>query len=664
MIPFSWLVHHAVVVLVLLYAPVPFVIVVHGSPSLFGSTTSVTRRHSRSRPTTRPTMMMIMVQSVHRGGANNATFPTTKDLPLPTHNILEEEEEDGSVVDSKKSIFLSRSEDAMPHQPQPPQPQLSEPLQSLLTMFHDHVRPAVGGVADDNNNSNNWMRPPRTIAIVTMGPRDDAAASSSSSITTGGLLVLRSGRDSSSSSSYVFYPNKWRRSRGLPLLHTLALLADGIIVIIANAAEDQKKKEKQQQKYEPQQGGLVDGLIHRATIGGRARRGRLLVWLPHDDNDDNHQELVQPHLVVELAGLSPPESVVERYDVVADRSLLQQTIAEWTRELLHDDDRSVQDDVLVDDTDGGADHRATSLWPLIVQQAYQRLGGQEPVLLGPGISLGDIIVHQQQPQQQPPPPPPAVSRNDVPVPRGGAASANERQQAAPVDANAADNAANAMAAEISRALDVLQVLLHANELDDASMPIHFCQHASVIVEQLIRFMQQHQQKNNDRVVPYLQARLEGQDYFGRWYETMVDNNSNGSSPRVIRTLQERTIRSFRRAAVASIPSQTPASFDLTYVRALAGLSQDLQDMTDLRRDLTGDALAAADDDDDDETAPPTSFFMRRIWKNHPPVPKWFKSVLARALMLAVNYAQGWLALQGMRQAALERERNLPKIPLF
>jgi hypothetical protein len=632
--------------------------------------------------------MMIMVQSVHRGGANNATFPTTKDLPLPTHNILEEEEEDGSVVDSNKSIIYSRREDSLPQpiQPQQPQPQqqLSEPLQSLLNMFHDSIlRPAVG--VDDNNNR--MMRPPRTIAIVTLGQRDGAAASSSSTITTGGLLVLHSSSGGvgqcDDSYWYVFYPNRWRRSRGMPLLHTLALLADGMIVIANDAPHDSKgTDQKEKQLYEPpQQGGLVDGLIHRATIGGRARRGRLLVWLSHndddDDDDDDQQELsLLPHLVVELAGLSPPESVVERYDVVADRSLLQQTIAEWTRELLHDKDRPVQDDVIVVDDDavgGDADQWATSLWPIIVQQAYQRLGGQEPALLGPGIALGDIIVHQHQPP--PPPPPLAVTNNDVP--RGGAASANERQEDGPIDADTAANAT--IAAEISRALDALQDLLHDNDMDDSSMPIHFGKHAFVIVEQLIRLMEQQQDNDNDQSVPDLQARLEGlhqqhterlRDYYGRWYETMIDNNnnrSNGGSPSVIRNLQERTIRSFRRAAEASIPSQTPASLDLNYTRALAGLTQDLQDMTDLRRDLTGDALAAADgkDEDDDETAP-TSFIRRFIWKNHPPpvVPKWFKSVLARALMLTVNYAQGWLAMQGLRQAALERERNLPKIPLF
>ena len=43
---------------------------------------------------------------------------------------------------------------------------------------------------------------------------------------------------------------------------------------------------------------------------------------------------------------------------------------------------------------------------------------------------------------------------------------------------------------------------------------------------------------------------------------------------------------------------------------------------------------------------------------------WYKKLVARALMLGVNYGQGWLALQGIKRAARERDENLPKFPLF
>jgi hypothetical protein len=37
---------------------------------------------------------------------------------------------------------------------------------------------------------------------------------------------------------------------------------------------------------------------------------------------------------------------------------------------------------------------------------------------------------------------------------------------------------------------------------------------------------------------------------------------------------------------------------------------------------------------------------------------------ARALVLGVNYLQGWLAWQAVQRAAAQRDREMPKFPLF
>jgi hypothetical protein len=44
--------------------------------------------------------------------------------------------------------------------------------------------------------------------------------------------------------------------------------------------------------------------------------------------------------------------------------------------------------------------------------------------------------------------------------------------------------------------------------------------------------------------------------------------------------------------------------------------------------------------------------------------KWYEKLAARALVLGVNYLQGWLAWQGIRRAAAERDKDMPKFPLF
>jgi hypothetical protein len=44
--------------------------------------------------------------------------------------------------------------------------------------------------------------------------------------------------------------------------------------------------------------------------------------------------------------------------------------------------------------------------------------------------------------------------------------------------------------------------------------------------------------------------------------------------------------------------------------------------------------------------------------------KWYEKLAARALVFGVNYLQGWLAYQGIKKAAEERDRMMPKFPLF
>jgi hypothetical protein len=61
--------------------------------------------------------------------------------------------------------------------------------------------------------------------------------------------------------------------------------------------------------------------------------------------------------------------------------------------------------------------------------------------------------------------------------------------------------------------------------------------------------------------------------------------------------------------------------------------------------------------DEDDVEDPKQARKRRLIK-------WGKKVAARGVLLGVNYIQGWLAWQGIKRAALERERNLPKFPVF
>ena len=44
--------------------------------------------------------------------------------------------------------------------------------------------------------------------------------------------------------------------------------------------------------------------------------------------------------------------------------------------------------------------------------------------------------------------------------------------------------------------------------------------------------------------------------------------------------------------------------------------------------------------------------------------KWYVKVAEKVLVIAINYAQGMLALRGLRMAAEDRDRRMPKFPIF
>ena len=90
--------------------------------------------------------------------------------------------------------------------------------------------------------------------------------------------------------------------------------------------------------------------------------------------------------------------------------------------------------------------------------------------------------------------------------------------------------------------------------------------------------------------------------------------------------------------------------DLDYVGSFAGLLADMQQATELEE-------ALFDMDEEEEADVAENHAARRP-------AKWYEKVAARGLVLGVNYLQGWLAWQGIRRAALERERKMPKFPLF
>lgn len=140
------------------------------------------------------------------------------------------------------------------------------------------------------------------------------------------------------------------------------------------------------------------------------------------------------------------------------------------------------------------------------------------------------------------------------------------------------------------------------------------------------------------------------DYYSKLFEKTLETPVQS-----IEVVTQRTVQSFCAAAQQSIPNVAQGShgplsgiLKLDYRVALNGLMGDLEQLTALLQDDLEEATVL------NGTAP--------LWRLR--LKKWGRIVGSRVLTVGFNYLQGWLAWQGVRRAALERERRLPKFPLF
>ena len=97
----------------------------------------------------------------------------------------------------------------------------------------------------------------------------------------------------------------------------------------------------------------------------------------------------------------------------------------------------------------------------------------------------------------------------------------------------------------------------------------------------------------------------------------------------------------------------------TYTPVLDGLIKDMMHATSSREitdDVWDDAHFSEDEGGDSDDG-----LVKR--KTRSPA-KWYHKLAARTFVFGVNYLQGWLALQGIRKAAADRDKLMPKFPLF
>ena len=166
------------------------------------------------------------------------------------------------------------------------------------------------------------------------------------------------------------------------------------------------------------------------------------------------------------------------------------------------------------------------------------------------------------------------------------------------------------------------------------------------------------------------------NYYGQRYESILDEDAEDdtdddeSIERRWAAGAEYLTQAFVAAAQNSVPAmyrtdlknapnkaKTNSEVSFNHVDVLQGLIRDMIESTERRKDERSVATIIEEDVSDSK---PTSARKLRL----PQVPKWLERLAARAFVFGVNYFQGWLAWQGIKRAALERDRNMPKFPLF
>jgi hypothetical protein len=172
------------------------------------------------------------------------------------------------------------------------------------------------------------------------------------------------------------------------------------------------------------------------------------------------------------------------------------------------------------------------------------------------------------------------------------------------------------------------------------------------------------------------------NHYGQRYESILDEEPEDDNPND-KTKERKWVigaehmtQAFLAAAHNTVPAmyrtdlkdgkngiKTKSQVSFDHVDALQGLIQDMIESTERRKDEQDVAtMLVADEEEEESSTDSASNSAKRM--RLPQLPKWLERLAARAFVFGVNYVQGWLAWQGIKRAALERDRNQPKFPLF
>lgn len=228
------------------------------------------------------------------------------------------------------------------------------------------------------------------------------------------------------------------------------------------------------------------------------------------------------------------------------------------------------------------------------------------------------------------------------------------------------------------ASDILSIASNALNTNEVRSHIVGLFDGDYVQEQRGKFIH----KVNENVRRLFENQLQSlREYYGKRYENIIDKIEEDDDVDVLDLeedeLEQRRVKhdtiladeakksteGFRTAAENAIPNfvkkeeMKELAAGYTYSAVLEGLIRDMLKATSDSQSLEDEwENVNGNFDGEEEDGLPAK--TRRG-----PV-KWYEKLAARGLVFGVNYLQGWLAYQGIKKSAEERDRMMPKFPLF
>lgn len=424
----------------------------------------------------------------------------------------------------------------------------------------------------------------------------------------------------------------------------------------------------------------LDPALVRALQAGFAARlkdsalpkGHLLVVLKTNEDDENAAPGIinawkQRLAVSDLSGLSP--KILETIQIV--------TVANYEKTL---------SDLVSTLSKGGVCRMAdTATFPSLLKQVHRAFGGGNKALLQPqSQSLVSTMERVT-----------AAAVESWGRSRGAASTASSSPASALTSTSTLTRESEALVE--ARLLDMVQQQMEdlQRQLEDswletstssrtagAPMPLNFAARANPILAKLERHIHA---KNvpatvrasiivqmGTRLRQLYQQQLQAlREYYGRLYESLLERastNNGAASTEAWREAATRVTERFRKAAADSMPylahpGKLLDGADLESAAALSesGLVADLMEAMVQREEDVLEAQEQQQADGELEYLDSSSSASATAVKKQ---KTWHKKLAARVLVFGVNYLQGWLAWQDIKRAALEREKQMPKFPLF